>query len=64
MPPTATRYSIASVRVMAATLALWIEQSEDTLANAEDQGNEERIDSLNERIDALQTALDALEDME
>lgn len=61
-----TRYDIRSVAKMIAQLDAWIEQTEETLGNAEDAEypNEERIDKLNERLDALNEAKEALENIE
>ena len=62
----ATRYSIASVRVMRETLEARIEQSQGVLDREEgrDYPSEDRIDDLTTRIEALQGALDALEEIE
>jgi septal ring factor EnvC (AmiA/AmiB activator) len=61
-----TRYNIKSVQSMIAQLEAWIEQTEETLGNAEDAEypNEERIDKLNERLASLEQAKDALEEIE
>ena len=59
-----TRYSIVGVRNMIAQLEAWIEQSEETLGNAEDAGNDERVDMLETRIAALEAARDELDAIE
>lgn len=61
-----TRYNIKSVQSMIAQLEAWIEQTEETLGNAEDADypNEERIDKLNERLASLEQAKEALEEIE
>ncbi|HEY4492455.1 MAG TPA: hypothetical protein VI958_10690, partial [Acidobacteriota bacterium] len=59
-------YLIVQVRQMIANLEGWIEQTEDTLDNAEnaDYPNDDRIETLQARIDALNEALDALNEIE
>ena len=56
------KYSIIQVRKMVTEIDGWIDQTEESLGNAEDADspNEERIDKLNERLSSLEESMDAL----
>ncbi len=58
-----TRYDKRVVAGLVGQLEAWIESTEETLSNAEDANNEERIDMLSERLENLEAARDALQNI-
>jgi DNA-binding ferritin-like protein len=58
---TDTRYNVRALQKVIALLENWIEQTEETLGNAEEAGNDNRADMLQSRLESLEEARDALE---
>ena len=59
----ATRYNVRSLQTVIDQLKGWMDQTEDTLGNAQDADypNDERIESLENRLSSLEEARDALQ---
>ena len=65
MENTKVKYNIRSLQNIKEIIGDWIEQTQDTISNAEnaDYPNEDRISNLEDRMNNLQESFDALEEI-